>query len=265
MQTGPTQRGPAPAGHTPAGQAQASSTPAYRSVAMLKTMATGQLLGKYPIAAAAFLIVVLISSFLQTIPLAFVDQSTLIGVIFFYLVSFIVNLLAGVVRIGVLFMSLKICCNEPLSIRDLFYGFTYQTEKIVIIQCVLSGASLLANLPASVLLIVYRSTGQYHFLILSLVFTAIGIGVYCYISLVFSQAMFLLLDFADRTPKDILRMSSVLMAGHKGRLFHLWISFIPLFLLGLFSCCIGFIWVMPYLRVALANFYMDLTQNRPPS
>lgn len=265
MQTEPTQRGSAPAGHTPAGQAQASSTPTYRSVAMLKTMATGQLLGKYPIAAAAFLIVVLISMFLQTIPFSFVDQTTLLGVVFFYLVSFIVSLLSGVVHVGVLFMSLKICCNEPLNLRDLFYGFTYQPEKIVAVQCVLSGASLLSNLPASVLLTVYRSTGQNHFLILSAILSAIGLGVYCYISLIFSQAMFLLLDFDDRTPKDILRMSSVLMTGHKGRLFHLWISFIPLFLLGLFSCCIGFIWVFPYLRVALANFYMDLTQNRPPS
>lgn len=240
---------------------QTTSTP-YRSVAMLKTMAKGQLLGKYPIAAASFILVVLISSLLQTLSLSLVDQSTLLGVIFYYMITFIVSLLSGVINVGVLFMSLKICCNEPISIQDIFYGFTYQPDKIIAIQFVLSGINLLSTLPASVFQNIYNHTGQIHYLVTASVLLVIGIGVYCYVSLIFSQTIFLLLDFTDRTPRDVLRMSAVLMKGHKGRLFLLWISFIPLLLLGLFSCCIGFIWVIPYMRVALANFYMDLTQNR---
>ncbi len=246
-------------------QAPTKAAPTYRSVAMLKNMAKGQLLGKYPIAAAAFLTVVLISLFLQTMSLSLYNQTTLLGVVFFDLATLIVSLLAGVIHVGELFMSLKVCCKEPISIRDIFYGFSYQPNKIVAIQFVISGIDLLVSLPVSIFLILHNSTGQNQYLTLAYVFSALGIAVYAYVSLIFSQAMFLLLDFADRTPKDILRMSTVLMKGQKRRLFYLWISFIPLFLLGLFSCCIGFIWVIPYFRVTLANFYMDLTQNRPPT
>lgn len=235
----------------------------YRSSAILKTMAKGQLLGKYPTAAAAFLAVSVISVILQLLFFLLVDSSTLAGMLVHTAVSYIISLLLGVINAGVLFMSLKICCKEPISVADIFYGFNYQPDKIVSVQVVLSAAGLLSQLPATIFFRLFSQTGRATYFLPSAIFFVLGTAVYCYVSLQLSQAIFLLLDFPDRTPREIMRMSIYLMKGQKGRLFYLWVSFIPLLLLSVFTCCIGYIWVIPYFRVTMANFYMDLTQNHP--
>ena len=57
-------------------------------------------------------------------------------------------------------------------------------------------------------------------------------------------------------------MSRQIMKGHKGRLFYISISFLPLYLLGIFSFFIAFLWLLPYTNTVMANFYMDLMKNR---
>ena len=56
-------------------------------------------------------------------------------------------------------------------------------------------------------------------------------------------------------------MSRKLMSGHKGRLLRLYISFIPLVLVSVFSCGIAMLWVMPYMNAALAEFYLDVVRK----
>lgn len=235
----------------------------YRSSAMLKTMAKGQLIGKYPTAALTFLLAVMISLITRSWISGLVDQRTVIGLFIFTAINFIATLFNGVINAGVSYMSLKICCNEPIRVSDTFYAFTYQPEKIIRVLFVSKGLVLLALLPFSLFQLLHAQSGQTFYLILTVAALVAGAAISCHISLMLSQTIFLFLDFNDRTPREIMQMSAALMNGHKGRLFYLWISFIPLLLLGLFTCCIGYIWIIPYLKVALANFYMDLTQNRP--
>jgi hypothetical protein len=52
------------------------------------------------------------------------------------------------------------------------------------------------------------------------------------------------------------------MKGNKGRFIYLLVSFIPLFLLGMLTCCVGFLWIIPYMQATLAQFYLDLVQNK---
>lgn len=234
----------------------------YRSSAALKTMAKGQLLGNYPVMAAAFLSVFLIALLLQLITLFFTDQSTVIGTILSDIVTFLIQLLLGILCAGISYMSLKICCKEPVHISDLFYGFQYQPDKMLLIQFLLGGAQALFLLPVLILQLLSPDMSGDLYVILFAVFRFLAAGAACCLSLFLSQAVFLLLDFADRSPKEILKTSCLLMKGHKKRLFLIWLSFLPLFLLGVFSCGIGFLWAMPYFYVTMANFYMDLMQNQ---
>ncbi|MGN1180443.1 MAG: DUF975 family protein, partial [Suilimivivens sp.] len=82
------------------------------------------------------------------------------------------------------------------------------------------------------------------------------------LSLMFSQSFYLMLDFPGYSAKDVLVKSNVIMKGNKGRLFYIDLSFIPLFLLGLCTCCIGFLWILPYYQSTRANFYLDLMKKR---
>ncbi|MCL2719248.1 MAG: DUF975 family protein [Lachnospiraceae bacterium] len=234
--------------------------PSHRSSAMLRSMARGQLLGKYPIAAAAFMSVLMTTIMVRLLSASIFSVGGVAGLIISMIVSFIISLLLGIINVGVLFMALKISCNEPIGLNDLIFGFSYHPKKIVTIQAVLSGINLIATLPATIFRYLYNNSGDADYLPLIIIFYIAGISVYCFVSLVFSQVFFLLLDFEDKSAQELLMKSHTIMNGHKKRLFFLWLSFVPLFLLSILSCCIGFIWVMPYVKVTLANFYMDLMQ-----
>ena len=94
------------------------------------------------------------------------------------------------------------------------------------------------------------------------VFTIIGTVILVIVSLTFSQAYYLLQDFPQYSAKELLQMSRQIMKGHKARLFYIELSFVPLLLLGILSCCIGLLWIIPYMASVKANFYMDLMTHR---
>lgn len=52
------------------------------------------------------------------------------------------------------------------------------------------------------------------------------------------------------------------MSGNKGRLFYIYLSYIPFLFLGTLSCGIALLWVIPYMNATLAEFYMDIIRNR---
>ena len=79
--------------------------------------------------------------------------------------------------------------------------------------------------------------------------------------LIYSQSFFLLHDFPQYSAREILALSRKMMKGQKGRLFYVYVSFLPLFLLSLLSCGIAFLWVIPYVNATNAEFYMDVIQH----
>ena len=58
-----------------------------------------------------------------------------------------------------------------------------------------------------------------------------------------------------------LNESKRIMKGHKMRLFVLYLSFIWWWLLGIVTCGIAFIYVIPYVEMTVANFYLDIRQK----
>lgn len=61
---------------------------------------------------------------------------------------------------------------------------------------------------------------------------------------------------------EAITASRELMKGHKAELFLLDISFWGWNILGIITCGIGFIWIIPYYRQTKANFYRQLAGNR---
>ena len=94
---------------------------------------------------------------------------------------------------------------------------------------------------------------------------AIGLIVNVYVSLVYSQAFFILHDFPDRSAKDILATSRHLMKGNKFRLFYLNVTFLPLYLLGCVTLFIPLLWVSVYRYATTCAFYQDLIANAAAS
>lgn len=89
-------------------------------------------------------------------------------------------------------------------------------------------------------------------------------------SMAYSQTYFVYKDLNDRgladnySLTDYITRSRQLMVGNKGRYFVLQLSFIGWWLVGAITLGIGYIWILPYYKLTMANFYQDLisTNNK---
>lgn len=74
----------------------------------------------------------------------------------------------------------------------------------------------------------------------------------------YSQAVFIMVENPDKGVMQCIRESKEMMAGHKWELFVLELSFILWYLSGLFTCCLTYIYVFPYVTVTFANYYNSI-------
>ncbi len=76
-------------------------------------------------------------------------------------------------------------------------------------------------------------------------------------SLAYGMVPYIIYDNPGIAPREALRMSRMMMRGHKAELFLLQLSFIGWALLCIL-CPIGFLWLSPYMYTAYAHFYEDV-------
>lgn len=234
----------------------------YKSSSQLKSLARGQLLGKYPVLIGAFLLSQLVMFILSSLSLLFVDTTTVIGSVIDFLVTFIISLFGGIFSAGQAYIYLNISCGRTCRATDVFYGFKQHPDKALLLQLVISGISTVSVLPGYFFMLIANYTFDIVWIFPTCITLIIGGVIATYFSLAFSQVYYLLLDFPDYSVKQLLSLSMKIMKGHKARLFYITISFLPLYLLALVSCGVGMLWVTPYVNATMTNFYLDLIQNR---
>lgn len=256
-------------------------------------MQTGQYLGiligtillKFII---TFLAVDLISTMIPT--------STAAGFVINYIFVFIVQVIASVLNVGASFIFLKSACSMQSVIGDLFCGFRQNIVKILKIGAVITVIESICMIPLEIASIQYTDmlnsiplfsggnvnelslflTGSsanssellesysiwynatMKFYLIMLVCTAISL----ILTLPFFPAFYMILDFPDWNTTTILKKCFEVMNGNKFRLLMLYVSFLPAFLLSIFTCGITLIWVIPYMNMALTNFYLDIMSVR---
>jgi len=112
-----------------------------------------------------------------------------------------------------------------------------------------------------------------------LIFTYILVGIFTFLwtlllvipgiikGLAYSQTYFVYKDYNDQglannySLTDYITKSRQLMVGNKWRYFVLQLSFIGWWILGAVTFGIGFIWIYPYYKLTMANFYRDLVEQ----
>lgn len=241
----------------------------YKSSAELKGMAKEQMFGSYGTAIGASLLLGLIM-LCAGVVLELFSAPAIIGngisalqLVISYLIGFIFSLFGGILTSGEAFFYLKITCRQQVSLSDIFYGFKIYPDKALRIQLILSLISYICQAPMLVFYYLFRwNMHNVSYLLFMSIFAVAGSVVMIILNLMLSQSFYLLQDFPQYTAKELLNMSCRITKGHKGRLFYISISFIPLYLLGSLSCGIAFLWLIPYTNAVMANFYMDLMKNR---
>lgn len=228
------------------------------SSVQLKSIAKGQLLGKYGTAISVSLAVGMIMLALSFIFSFVLDMTTTTGLVISYLVQLIFEILSGIFTVGICRFYLNIACEQPYSITDAFSGFRWHADRAICVKFIVIILELICFVPAIICIFIYQSsTSPLVFLITCILLVAGGI-LYTYLSLIFSQSFFLIVDFPEYSAKKILDASRQVMKGNKARLFYIRISLIPFYILGIISCCIAFLWIEPYVNAIFTNFYLDL-------
>jgi len=71
-------------------------------------------------------------------------------------------------------------------------------------------------------------------------------------------AIEILIDNPNLTASQAITESERMMNGHKADYFVLQLSFIGWILLSILTCCVGFLFLAPYMETARAHFYQNL-------
>lgn len=232
----------------------------------MKASAREHLLGHYGTVIGAFMIM---TAILGTVSIAvglIADLSTIFGTVIYYAIMFLVSVLTGLFSSGNAYLYLKLICGRPVSVGDLFYGFQLAPDKAITMQAWITLISYVANLPQYILSSMFLSNISHPDKMMSLMLpyalSLILSGVVSVmLGLIYAQAYFLLHDFPQYTAKELLQKSRRLMVHHKGRLFYLYVSFLPLVLLGLLSWGLALLWVIPYMAATEAEFFLDLIKH----
>ena len=234
----------------------------YKTSAQLKALAKESLMGKYPVAVVATLLYTLITYIITEISSVFLLIPGIFGTILYYLSIFLVSVFSGIFAYGFNCVFLKISCNVPAKANDLYLGFSNNTKEVFKAQLWRAFISYVAFVPCYVFNEISTEDQLMNYIGLYALLFGIGLLGQFMVMLLYNQTFFIMLDFPEYNAKKALTFSRELMKGNKGRFIYLLVSFIPLFLLGMLSCCVGFLWIIPYMQATLAQFYLDLVQNK---
>ena len=150
------------------------------------------------------------------------------------------------------------------SVGDIFYCFKHSPDKAIKIEFVLVIINAVCMLPSDILTWKYPLTSltDYDEIAMMYSVTLLCMMVYVVITLAFTPVFYMMLDFPNYTVKDILKKSIEVMKGNKMRYFLLDLSFIPWMFVGILTCGIGLLWIIPYMNMTSTNFYLDLMACR---
>ena len=230
--------------------------------AELKARAKGQLLGKYGTVIPAVLAVEIIMLSINGVISFPLNPQTIPGAIGIFIVECLMQLLGGIFIAGQTYLYLNISCGGNIRVSDVFYGFTHHPDRAILIQLYQLLLMLAAYVPLFVVLGLWMVIDSLYMLIPITIAFCFGLVASVIISLMYSQSYFVMLDFPDFSAVQCLRFSRKIMKGSKARRFYLDVSFIPLYLLGFLTCCIGLLFVIPYMNTTFSNFYLELMSKR---
>ena len=241
----------------------------FKSSAELKASAREHLLGHYGTAIGAYVIVACLMGVVTVAVSLIVDIRTVIGTIIYYAIMFLVSVLMGLFTSGSCYLYLKIICGRPVSVGDLFYGFQLCPDKAIVIQAWITLITYVVNLPEIILTYKFTryaasyQTDKMLSLMLPYALSLILSGVVSVmLDLFYAQTFYLLHDFPQYSAVELLKKSRRLMVHHKGRLFYLYVSFLPLILLGILSFGLALLWILPYMAATEAEVFLDLIRNK---
>lgn len=172
--------------------------------------------------------------------------------------SLVLSWVLGVMRLGISLFFLNLACGRPYKLADLFYGYTNDSTRALIVSGVYTLLNAVCRMPGQYLAEAFLFTYDVRLIFAGLVTAIIGLCILLPVSAGISLSFYLLLDFPNKSAQEVLLLSFRIMKGHKRRWLYMTFSFLPLIILCAFSIYIGFLWLMPYMQMTYACFFLDV-------
>ena len=173
-------------------------------------------------------------------------------------VSILTGLMGMVLTCGYVLYCMAIRRGERAEYLTLFDGFSF-VGKVILLNIVISLFTflwgMLAMVPYFVVLTVGALMQSYVIIMLSTLLALAGMVVEIMVTYRYRLATYFLLDDPDMTALAAIRESKGTMAGRKGALFVVDLSFLGWGLLSLFTFGIVGLWAIPYMWATEVNFY----------
>ena len=227
-----------------------------RSSSDLKALSRETLNRQWGLPIGAFLLIFICSIILTMVITALMNTYSILSIVTCQSMLYIVSLFISVLQAGYMKMHLNINRKEPYELKNLIQPFTMQPDRFLTLNLILLLGEVVLSLPLDILS--YRTDGL-ESLGFSLGATLIQALVNLLLSLFFGLSNYLLLDNPEMGAIEAMKTSCRLMKGNKGRYFYINLSFIPLEVICIFTCYIGYLWLEPYIQNTFAHFYMDVT------
>ncbi len=193
--------------------------------------------------------------------------------------NFIGSLLSCLFTVGSARAYIQLLYGQPVQLTTLFYGFKNHPDRIMLTNVPLLLITLILMIPSTVYTNIYLDYMTEYIdtlsnlsasanpalsmppmepsmLLWALASMASSIAM-LFIVLPFALTDYLLVEMEETSPKNVLRTSFAMMKGRNLRYLGLTLSFLGWILLGVITCGIALLWVMPYMEATLAAFYLD--------
>ena len=164
----------------------------------------------------------------------------------------------GVMRLGTSLFFLNIACGHPYNLADLFYGYKNDSTRALIVSGVYTLLNAVCMMPYQYLAQAFFFTFDGSLAIAGIAAAVAGLCILLPVSAGISLSFYLLLDFPNKSGWEVLLLSFRIMKGHKRRWLYMTLSFLPLMILCIISIYIGFLWLMPYMQMTYACFFLDV-------
>ncbi len=234
----------------------------YMSASEIKSLARGKMLGKYNTASAAFVLVQIIVFVVGLIVRNAVDTTSLFGTAVFGIVSIIIELIMVVFLVGELTIYLNFACGNNAKVSDIFSYFKVHPDKAIMMELMIFFKVIVWSIPMGIgIAVMSIDINNIVFVIAGALIELVGAVIMIMVAINLSQGFYLLLDFPQYTVKELLTFSKEIMKGHRGTFVKLYLSFIPYYILAVASMGIGMLFVYPYTKMALTEFYLDIIKE----
>lgn len=135
-------------------------------------------------------------------------------------------------------------------------------EKVEFSWMKVSSMQLLKCIVYTLLLSLATAMIQYITVLSSVLLSAIASIFVLVVEVYLSFSLLIILD-TDAPIIDAAKQSINLVEGNFWKIIVFGLSFVGWFILGIIPVCLGLLWVLPYIGISFANYYLELKSNKP--